>query len=69
MPLKMYRVVDPQHEYPIYAVEVLGIDAAEAIELALEAMMGCVLDDLDEKVVEDGLAALTVEEMPRRQED
>jgi hypothetical protein len=68
MPTKMHRVVDPQHVYPIYAVEVLAEDADEARQLALEAMMGCPVADVDEKVVRESLAALTVEEMPRRQE-
>lgn len=66
MPAKMHRVVDPQHFYPIFAVEVLAEDSDEARQLALEAMMGCPVDDVDEKVVRESLAALTVEEMPQR---
>ena len=65
MASKMYRVVDPQHIYPIRAVEVLADDADQSRQLALEAMMGCPVDDVDEKVVKESLAALTVEEMPK----
>jgi hypothetical protein len=63
MPAKMHLVVDPQHVYPIYAVEVLADDADQARQLALEAMMGCPVDDVDDKVVQESLAALTMEEM------
>jgi hypothetical protein len=59
----MYRVVDPQHVYPIRAVEVLAEDGDQARQLALEAMMGCPVDDVDETVVRESLAALKVEEM------
>ena len=58
---KMYRVVDPSHVYPIYAVEVLATGEDEAKGLALMAMMGCPLDDVDEKVVSESLAGLNVE--------
>jgi hypothetical protein len=61
MECKMYRVVDSSHVYPIYAVEVLAQDATEAKERALEAMMGCPLDEVDKKVVEESLASLSVE--------
>lgn len=64
---KMYRVVDPSHVYPIYAVEVFAQDAEEAKQLALEAMMGCPVDDVDEKVAQESLAALTTEEMTKGQ--
>ena len=64
MASQMYRVVDPSHVYPIYAVEVLAEDITEAKERALEAMMGCPLDDVDSKVVEESLASLAVEEKP-----
>ena len=57
----MYRVVDPNHVYPIYAVEVLAENVTEAKELALTAMMGCPLDDVDATVVEESLARLSVE--------
>ena len=63
MPAKMYRVVDPQHVYPIYAVEVLAENADQAKQLALEAMMGCPVDDVDEKVVKESLEALKVDEI------
>ena len=65
MPAKMHRVVDPQHVYPIYAVEVLADDADHAKQLALEAMMGCPVDDVDAKVVQESLASLTVEDTPK----
>jgi len=61
MPSAMFRVVDPSHVYPIFAVEVVASDAEEAKKLALVAMMGCPLDDVDEKVVEESLTALSVE--------
>ena len=63
MASKMYRIVDPQHVYPIRAVEILADDADQARQLAFEAMMGCPVDDVDETVVRESLAALTVEEM------
>ena len=66
MQTRMHRVVDPQHVHPIYAVEVLAGDADHAKKLALEAMMGCPVGDVDEKVVRESLASLTVEEMPQR---
>ena len=69
MPAKMHRVVDPQHVYPIYAVELFADDADDAKQIALEAMMGCPVDEVDEKVVQESLASLTVDEIPQRQKD
>jgi hypothetical protein len=55
---QMRRVVDPQHLYPIFAVEVLTKTAGEAARLALEAMMGCSLDKVDVGVVRESLRQL-----------
>ena len=63
MASKIYRVVDPSHVYPIYAVEVLAEDTTEAKELALAAILDCPLDDVDSTVVKEALGNLTVEEM------
>jgi hypothetical protein len=41
---------------------ILASDAGEARKLALETMMGGPLDDVDDKVVVESLAALSVED-------
>jgi hypothetical protein len=47
--------------YPIYAVEVFAKDITEAKRLALEAMMGCHLDDIDEELIKQSLEDLSVD--------
>jgi hypothetical protein len=56
----MYRIVDPQHVYHIAAVELATDGLGEAVVKAAEAMMGCPITDVDERVAQDFLEALEV---------
>ena len=60
----MYRVTDPQHVYPIHAVEVLAEDENQARTIAAEAMIHADLQDIDAKVAQDLLDSLEVRPMP-----
>jgi hypothetical protein len=65
----IYRVIDPQHVYSIYAVEVRADTHLEAKQLALQAMMGCPLVDVDAKVVEDAWTALVCRETESKHQE
>ena len=56
----LYRVRDPQHVYPIAAVEIEKDNPGEAAVAALEAMMGCSVLDVAEPVVTGALESLEV---------
>jgi len=58
---KMYRVVDPQHVYPIVAVELTAVGLGEAAVKAAEAMMGCQVLDVGVGVVQNILESLKVQ--------
>lgn len=53
-----YEIADPSHVYP--GVTVFAENSTKAKERALSIMMGCPLDDVDKKVVEESLVALVV---------
>ncbi|NQT12679.1 MAG: hypothetical protein HQ582_08020 [Planctomycetes bacterium] len=58
---RLYRVTDPDHLYPIFRLELVADDPAEAAHMAAEAMMHCSIEDVDEDFVREFLDSLTVE--------
>jgi hypothetical protein len=61
--MKKYRVIDPKAVYPVYAVEVMAKTKSQARMLALEAMMGCSIKDVDSDIANESLSDLIVEEL------
>ena len=62
----LYHVRDPKHVYPIQAVEIETDGPGPAAVKALEAMMGCSVHDVAERVITEALETLevTVQQTP-----
>ncbi len=58
-----FRVTDPQAVCRVFAVELLAANAEEARTAGLEAMIGCGIEEIDEKVAEEWLEVLKVTQL------
>ena len=56
-----YRITDPTQVFPIFRLELVADDPAEAAHMAAEAMMHCSIEEVDEDFMQEFLESLTVE--------